>query len=412
MERTILHIDANSFFASVECAMDPSIADKPVAVVGDAEKRHGIVLTANYNAKLGYGIKTGETVFSAQRKCPELVMVKPNMRLYMHFSKLMREILHSYSDHIEPFGCDENWVELKGFFGRAGMEAAESIRERIKRELGITVSIGVSFNKVFAKLGSDMKKPDAVTEITPDNFREKVWPLPVESLLYVGGKTKQKLNSCAVYTIGDLAKADEYLIGAWLGKNGRMLYEFANGRDTSPVKEYGSVRTVKSVGNSTTCPRDLKSLKEVKTVLMLLAQQVSERLRDKGFKAGEITVSVRDNSLRWTSHGTAAELPTNISSEIFGYAVRLFTELYRWERPIRSLGVSAGKLCERDTADQLDLFGDLQKRIKLENIDRAADMLKSRYGERVIGSARLLEDRELSEIRLKDASEKDKMMIR
>lgn len=396
MDRTILHIDADSFFASVECAMNPDIRNKPVAVAGSEEKRHGIILTANYIAKRGYGVRTGEAVWQAKKKCPELITVAPNMKLYLHFSELIRDMLRSYSDYIEPFGCDENWIELKGFFGRAGIEAARNISERVRKELGITVSIGVSFNKVFAKLGSDMNKPNGITEITRENFREKVWGLPVESLLYVGVKTKRKLNQRAVYTIGDLAHTEEHLINSWLGKNGIMLREFANGRDSSPVKMALEERDIKSVGNSTTCPYDLTNSEEVKTVLMVLAESVAERLRDHKLKGREITVSVRDNKLRWISHGMSIDFSTNISSEIEMAAEKLFHEVYSFNAPIRGLGISVSRLCSETMPEQLDLFENAEKRMKEEAIERTADVLKRRFGRRIISRARLLRDSELS----------------
>ena len=398
MDRTILHVDANSFFASVECAMDPELKDKPMAVAGDSEKRHGIILAANYIAKRGYGIKTAETVWQAKKKCPGLVTVRPHYDLYMHFSDMMRKILLSYSDYVEPFSCDECWIELRGMLAGEGEKTAERIKKRIKEELGITVSIGVSFNKVFAKLGSDMKKPDAITVITRDNYKEKVWPLPVGTLLYVGEKTRKKLERRAVYTIGDLALADRGILCSWLGKNGKLMWEYANGRDISPVALYGSSRTVRSIGNSTTCPRDLTNTEEVKTVLIMLADSVAERLRRAGMKGREITVSVRDTDLVWGSHRKKIEVLTDISSEIYRYSIYLFKEFYRWEKPIRGLGITVGCLSNADMPEQLDLFGESEKRIKLEALERTADALKLRFGKSVINRARMLGDKELSGI--------------
>ena len=249
MERQILHIDANSFYASVECAENPEISDKPVAVVGDAEKRHGIVLTANYIAKLGYGIKTAETVYSALKKCPELIMIKSNMPLYMEYSKKMRDIILEYTDMVEGFGCDENFADVTHsarLFGN-GEEIAKKISARIKEELKITVSIGVSFNKVFAKLGSDMKKPDGITVISKENFKDIVWNLEADKLLYVGRKTLQKLQRRGIYTIGDIANANIASLRTNLGKNGEMLYMYANGYDLEPVKRFGDEKEVKSI---------------------------------------------------------------------------------------------------------------------------------------------------------------------
>ncbi len=390
MDRTILHIDVNSFFASVECAMNPAIADKPVAVVGDKEKRCGIVLAANYIAKQKYGIKTGDTVYKAEQKCPELVKTGVHMCEYLKYTKRIREILCSYSDYVEPFSCDEAWVELRGPLKNAGVETAERIRKRIKKELGITVSVGVSYNKVFAKLGSDMKKPDAVTEITRDNYRTKVWELPVEALLYVGRKTKLKLNKRAVYTIGDLARADKTLVVSWLGKNGAMLYSFANGFDLEPVREYDDIREAKSIGNSTTCPRDLMNDAEVKTVFLIIAQKVSERMREAGVKGREIAISVKDNELHTVSHRCTLDFGTNTSAEISDCAMRLFRESYGWLNPVRSLGISVGALKSGTEYEQLDLFGEAEQRRRLLELDRVTDRIKRKFGTDSICKARFL----------------------
>lgn len=399
-ERTILHIDANSFYASVECAENPELADKPVAVAGDAEKRHGIILTANYIAKHS-GIRTGETIWQAKQKCPELVIVTARMDLYMEYSRRMREILYEYSDYVEPFGCDESWIELKGLFKNAGYEVAETIRRRIKRELNITVSIGVSFNKVFAKLGSDMKKPDAVTVISKENYKQTVWTQPVENLLYVGRKTKILLNKRAVYTIGDLATSDETQVSAWLGKNGIMLREFARGMDTSEVSEYDNNREYKSISNSTTCPRDLKDDVEVKTVLAIIAESVAERLRKHGVKGNKISLYVRDTKLHTLTHAAVLDFASDNSYEIAQYAMKLFKECYGWVNPVRSIGISIGGF-ETEYSQQLDILGETEHRIKREAIDRVGDYLKNRFGKRVIRKAVILNAGDLRDIHLSD----------
>lgn len=392
MERTILHVDANCFYASVECAQNPDIADKPVAVVGDASKRHGIVLTANYIAKRRYGIRTGDVIWQAQRKCPELIKITARMDLYMRYSQRLRELLLSYSDYVEPFGCDEAWVELRGMFKNSGREIADKIRARAKKELGITVSVGVSFNKVFAKLASDMKKPDATTEIRRDNFKEMIWKLPAEDLLYVGAKTKAQLNKHAIYTIGDIANTDVILLNAWLGKQGQMIHCFANGYDMSPVAEYEDRRIEKSIGNSTTCARDLVNNTEVKAVLMLLADHVASRLRERGVKGREITIGVRDSHLRWVSHRCTLSRATYISNEIGECAMRLFCELYGWSEPVRSLGVTVSGLCSGGEPEQIDLFGEEEKRLRLEALDRAGDCINKRFGRGALRRARFLID--------------------
>lgn len=232
MERTVLHIDCNKFYASVECLYRPEIRNKPVAVGGDVESRHGIILTKNEIASK-YGLTVGEPLWKARKKCPDLIIVPPNYPLYLRFSKLARMIYADYSEFIEPFGLDENWIDVSGSV-QSGEEIANEIRERVKSELGITVSVGVSFNKIFAKLGSDYKKPDAVTVISKDNFRDIVWPLPCGDLLMVGRATAAKLNSYGIKTIGELANTDEKFLKTVLGKNGQTLRDYANGLDISP----------------------------------------------------------------------------------------------------------------------------------------------------------------------------------
>ena len=380
MDKTILHVDANSFYASVECASEPGLKGQPVAVVGDASKRHGIILAANYIAKNNYGVTTAETIWQALKKCPQLVLRDSNMKLYMQYSKKLRDILLSYSDYVEPFGCDEAWVELRGFLSGKGAEIADSIRNRVKSELGITVSVGVSFNKVFAKLGSDMKKPDAVTLITRENYKDKVWGLPVENLLYVGKRTKDILNRRAVYTIGELARTEKSLICTWLGKNGGMLYDYANGLGTEDVERYDSLADEKSISSGTTCHRDMITHDDIKTVIAFLAEDVCERMRKKGIKGREVTIRVRDCNLRWSSHSAMFDIPTNITREIIDYALSLFDEAYSTDAPIRSLSVSVGNFCDDFAGMQVDLLGSDEKRKKLENLDRINDALKSKFG--------------------------------
>lgn len=396
MDRTILHVDANSFFASVECALAPEIKDKPVAVVGDAKERRGIVLAANYIAKKQYGIKTAEPIWQAERKCPDLIKKPSNMRMYRVYSRKLREILLSYSDYVEPFGCDEAWVELRGMMRGHGVEIAEKIRQRVKDELGITVSIGVSFNKVFAKLGSDLKKPDAVSEISRENYREVVWNLPVENLLFVGGKTKQILNRRAVYTIGDLAKSDPNLISSWLGKNGYQLYMYANGNDSSPVALFEEETEEKSVSASTTCSRDLITRDDVITVFTELAEEIAERLRYKNYKASEIIIRVRDTDLKWTSHGGKIDVPTDIAREIVQHAMEFFDAKYADFSPIHSIGISAGGFDEGKACMQMDIWGESEKREKLERLERVGDALKGKFDKQVLFNARNLYNTELT----------------
>ena len=297
-ERVILHSDMNCFYASVEMLHHPEFAGMPLAVGGDPEARHGIVLTANYIAKQK-GVKTGMALWQAKQVCPDITFLPPRMDLYLRFSRMAQEIYADYTDKREPYGIDESWLDvtdsatLKG----DGFHIAQEISSRMKKELGITVSVGVSFNKIFAKLGSDYKKPDAITTMYEDEFQRKAWCLPVSDLLYVGNATNKKLYSMGIRTIGDLAKSDETLLVRKLGKMGSILWAFANGYDESPVKLENTSAPVKSVGNSTTTPRDMETDEDVRIVLYILAESVAARLRENGFRCRTVEISVRDKEL-------------------------------------------------------------------------------------------------------------------
>ena len=298
MERIILHSDCNSFYASVECLHHPEIREKPVAVGGDIEQRHGIILAKNQLAKQ-FHVSTGEAIWQAKQKCPELIVLPPDFPLYLRFSRLARDIYLDYSSRVEPFGLDEAWLDITSRENQKdkGEKTAQEIRKRIREELGITVSIGVSYNKIFAKLGSDYQKPDAVTLITKENYRQIAWPLPVSDLLYVGPATKRKLNGFGVHTIGELAQTPVEILRSKFGKIGDILWCFSNGLDSSPVADFQNQPIVKSIGNSTTTPRDLERDEDVKMILYVLADSVARRLREQGLKGRTIHSSVRDNSL-------------------------------------------------------------------------------------------------------------------
>ena len=298
MDRVILHSDMNNFYASVECMLNPALDGKPVAVVGDPGQRHGIVLAKNQRAKQ-CGVKTGNPLWLARRLCPEIVFVPPHMELYAEYAHAAREIYYAYTSQVEPFGLDECWLDITssaGLFGDGGA-VADEIRARIKRELGISVSIGVSFNKVFAKLGSDLRKPDATTVIGRAQMRETVWPLPVETLLYVGRATHTRLRERGICTIGQLAQADPAELRRSFGKPGLTLWTFANGLDRSPVCEQGEQAAVKSIGNSTTTPRDLSCDEDAGIVYWMLCESVAERMRESGFLCRGVQVHIRDNEL-------------------------------------------------------------------------------------------------------------------
>jgi len=325
VNRTILHSDCNCFYVSVELLHHPELRGKPVAVGGDPEARHGIVLTADYTAKR-YGVKTGMALWQAKQVCPDITFLPPRMDLYLRFSRMAQEIYADYTDKREPYGIDESWLDvtdsatLKG----DGFHIAQEISSRMKKELGITVSVGVSFNKIFAKLGSDYKKPDAITTMYEDEFQRKAWCLPVSDLLYVGNATNKKLYSMGIRTIGDLAKSDETLLVRKLGKMGSILWAFANGYDESPVKLENTSAPVKSVGNSTTTPRDMETDEDVRIVLYILAESVAARLRENGFRCRTVEISVRDKELFHFSKQVKLQNASNITKEIAEAGYRLY----------------------------------------------------------------------------------------
>lgn len=401
-QRVILHSDCNSFYASVECLHRPEIRNKPVAVSGDAENRHGIILAKNEIAKK-YNVKTGEPIWQAEKKCPELVTVKPRFQLYQRFSKMAKAIYADYSNRVENFGLDEAWIDVTGdALHRSGMEIAQEISDRVKYELGITVSIGVSFNKIFAKFGSDYKKPDAITEITPENFRKIVWTEPAYKLLYVGPATKKKLTTMGIYTIGDIATANPLLLKNNLGKWGDLIYSFANGYDCTPVMSIDESNQVKSIGNSTTTPRDLLNNEDVKSVMFVLCDSVCRRLREQGFLAKTVCINVRNNALLTYTHQAKLEEYTNITKTIQNKAMKLFCESYNWNNPIRSIGISVSDLAPADMSRQISIFEDEKNKQKLENLDKTLDWLKRRFGYDCVKNGNLLVDRNLSDFNPKD----------
>lgn len=399
-ERVILHSDCNCFYASVEELHHPELHGQPIAVAGDPENRHGIILAKNQIAKK-QGVKTAEAIWEAKQKSPDLVIIPPDYPLYQKFSKMARAIYYSYTDRVEPFGLDEAWMDVTGsvhLFG-SGEEIAQEIRQRIKRELGITVSIGVSWNKIFAKFGSDYKKPDAVTVINRKNYKDIVWPQEVRELLYVGRSTERKLKRCGVYTIGSLAQTPVDDLRLWLGKMGEILWSFANGWDISEVKPFDpnrndNDRIIESIGNSITTPRDLLNIDEVKLVLYMLTESVAMRTREAGFKCKTFAISVRDKNLLSFTRQQKLENPTNITTEMAEAAISLFRKNYNFNErsAIRSLGVRAMNLTPEKVPLQLSIFTDEEKRIKQENLDKTIDSLRHRFGNNSVRRAITLGD--------------------
>ncbi len=392
-DRTILHIDMNNFYASVECSLNPDLRPFPVAVCGSVDERHGIVLAKNYKAK-ACGVKTGEAVWEAKQKCKDLVIVSPHYDEYMKYSKYARQIYSRYTDLIEPFGMDEVWADMTGSVTLLGdgEKIANEIRDTIKNELGLTVSVGVSFNKIFAKLGSDMKKPDATTVISKENFREKIFGLPASDLLGVGRATEKKLSMIGIHTIGDLAKFPEDLLHTKFGKCGTMLWIFANGLDATPVTVRNFEALDKSAGHGMTALQDLEDNAEVWKFILELSQEIGHRLYIYNKKAMGVTIYVRDNTLFTEQWQMPFTTPTQSASVIAKAAYLLFEKKYQWRKPIRSLTVRAIELVSADTPIQLSFTDDSESIYKKECMDRAIDDIRRRFGNHALRNAVLLDN--------------------
>ena len=377
--RAILHSDLNSYYASVEMMLNPSLRGKAVAVCGSTENRHGIVLAKSELAKMA-GVKTGMVNWEAKRCCPNLIMVQPNFEQYIKYSALARNIYGRYTDQIEPYGMDECWLDITGSSMGSPLAIAESIRETIKNELGLTVSIGVSFTKIFAKLGSDLKKPDAITCITPESYRKQIWALPASDLLYVGRATTEKLHKHGIETIGGIAQCDKMLLKSWLGINGIKLWEFANGVDDSRVRPFDYEPVAKSVGHGITCTADLENSNEVLQVLFELAQGVSRRLRQAELIATRVQLYIRDCNLNYHQFQCKLPYPTQSWREMVNCAMDLFRLRYTWQYPIRGVTIRAVDLISASMPQQLDLFGEHEKRKRNDNLEIAIEDIQRRFG--------------------------------
>lgn len=383
--RVILHCDLNNFFASVSLLENQTLVGLPVAVCGSKAERHGIVLAKNEIAK-SYGVKTAEAIWQAKQKCPDLITLPPDYEKYEQFSRAAKAIYEKYTDKIEPFGIDECWLDVTGstmLFG-TGEEIAHKIRHEIKETLGITVSVGVSFNKIFAKLGSDMKKPDAVTVISPENFREKVHPLPVGDLLFVGKNTAKKLNSIGVFSIGDLTLIGEESLRRILGKNGIDLRRYALGLDNSPVSDINDKTAPKSIGKSITGSTDFTNNDEVWQTILALSEEISEKLRRERLYAGGVQVHIRDAEFVTKEPSRALPTPTDLTVTIAEAAMALFKESYFWELPLRSVGVRAIHLKSDVGAEQTDIFSDAELSAKKEKLEDSVHAIREKFGKEVL----------------------------
>ena len=399
--RKILHIDLNGFYASVECLLDESLTGKPVAVSGSVSDRHGVVLAKNEIAKK-YGIKTGMTVYQAKKLAPDIIFRETHFSEYIKYSKAVKALFFEYTDYVESFGIDEAWVDVTNCkkFGGDPILIAEDIRKRVKEEIGLTVSIGVSFNKIFAKLGSDMKKPDAVTVISYEDFKDKIYPLPVENLLYVGRATKQKLNKLTIKTIGDLARFDEKTLVRHLGKWGSILCTYARGEDSSEVKLFCEKDEYKSVGNSLTFYRDLDNDLDVETLFIILAESVCSRMADYGYKyARTVSINITDNNLSTIVRMGKLKIPSNLSEEVAEKAMELFKTNYNWLNKVRGLGISVSDFTNEE---QLTFDVDMKKIEKKENLEQTIEHLRKRFGNGAVKRAVVLREQKFSELDIKD----------
>jgi len=389
MARTILHCDLNSFYASVELLSHPELRQQPVAVCGDPDSRKGIILAKNEPAKR-CGVKTAETIWQARQKCPDLALLPPHHDQYRQFSRIINDIYGQYTDLVEPFGIDESWLDITGsmhLFGGDARAIADGIRRRISQELGLTLSIGVSFNKVFAKLGSDYRKPDATTVIPPESWQEIVWPLPLSSLLYAGPAAQRALGQYGIHTVGDLAAVDPVLPQRLLGKLGRQLWDFANGRDTAPVRPQHEKEPVKSVGNSFTFRENLISREQVLQGMSLLCDSVASRLRQQNLYCGAVQIGLRDPAFRNISRQKQLACSTHSMRDLLRTAMELADCIWKPPSPLRLLSVTALSLTDRlETYKQVSLFVPQQSagEAKLERLEETVDAIRKKYGGKAI----------------------------
>ncbi len=396
MDRTILHCDCNGFFASVECFLHPEYRGVPMAVCGDPESRHGIILAKNELAKK-FGIRTAETIWQAKRKCPELVLAPTHFAEYSKFSRQINQIYLRFTDLVEPFSIDESWLDVTGsrtLFGD-GKTIADHLRAAVRAETGITISVGVSFNKIFAKLGSDYKKPDATTVFSRENYRQTVWRLPADTLMFCGKRAAETLASLGIHSIGDLAQADRDFIAARLGKAGAVLVDYAEGLDESPVRRFGDVREVKSVGNSVTFRRDLQGEEDIRRGVKALADSVASRMRQTGVKCWVVQIGIKDPGLKTVSRQKTLAAPTCLARELEAAARELVFSFWNPAAPIRMLALTGTGLVPQDApGGQLCFFEPdaARQRQKEERLETALDGIRTRFGSGAVTFGTLMND--------------------
>lgn len=393
LDRVILHCDLNNFYASVECSQNPILWTNPVAVTGNPRTRHGIILAKNEVAKK-FGVKTAQTIWEAKKLCPNLICLPPQFELYQQFSRRVRDIYKRFTDKVESFGPDECWLDVthsQKLFG-SGEEIADKLRTLVKQETGLTISVGVSFNKYFAKLGSDMKKPDATTVISRENFKEKIWSLPCDVLIFIGKRTYPKLQKLNIYTIGDLARADENLLKIHFGILGPHYKKIANGEDCTEVTHQDFLDDTKSVGNGMTAIRDLVSREEVETLVLTLAEKVTFRMRQMNLCGRTAHLSIRNSDLTHNSRSITAQKPTDNAEDFAKMCMQLFDTFWGKLAPysIRSIRVSMSNLSPANQSQQIDLF-EFEKSEKLKKLNASLDKIRDKYGYYAVRRAKTIE---------------------
>ena len=411
MERWIFHCDCNSVYASVELLRHPELRDKCVAVCGDPEGRHGIVLAKNEPAKR-MGVKTAEVIWQAKRKCPDLVLLPPHREYYRKYSKIINEIYRKYTDRVEPFGIDESWLDVTGtwqLFAESPAALADRLRAEVKAATGLTISVGASYNKITAKLGSDYKKPDATTLITRENFHQIVWPLPAGDLLYVGASDQKRLAGMGISTIGELAAARPEALAEALGKLGLELSRYARGEDEAPVRRWGEKEPIKSVGNGTTFRRNIRGPAEIRSALNVLADEVAGRLRRHGVWAGAVQVTIRDPDLKTITRQKQLPMSTHLARGLANACWQLREKNWDMARPVRMLTVTALAITEEPFAVQQSLFDDAPKAgPRREKLEQSLDAIRKKYGRGAIGAGSILHnDMGLGELAIRPQSEGD-----
>lgn len=384
MGRTILLCDMNSFFASVHQAINPALRGKPVVVGGDPAKRTGIVIAASIEAKRPFGIKTGMAIAEARALCPQAIFVSPSYRDYAAFSSRINNILKDFSDLVEPYSIDESFVDVTGTLHLFGtpLEVAQQIQSRINHEIGVGVNIGIGPSKLVAKMAAELEKPNKIISLSLEDWPKVIWPLPVKELFGVGSRIGRWLNMIGVRTIGELARLPVEQLRKRYGVIGEILHFSAHGIDFSPVNP-GSLEVIKSVGNQITLPRDYRGYSQIQVVILELAEEVAQRARKAGYIGRRVTLTLKDPNFITEAHSMVLPEYTDITQEIYEAGILLMKKYWDPQVIVRLVGLTLSELI-KGRGKQMDLFA---RREKLERIDRATDLIRSRWGHNSIKRA-------------------------